>query len=121
MPNFSARVSVAQREGYYTNYPIAAGSCAPGVDTSAAPVPADPNAAVTYCDSPLINDFIGSESTTNVDASIRYNFSENLAISFEALNLTNQTTDRFAYVDNPLVTQYGGTGRQYTFGVRYRY
>jgi TonB-dependent receptor len=121
VPNFSARVSVAQREGYFTTYPIAAGSCAPGIDTSTAAVPADPNAAVTYCNAPLINDFTGSESTTNVDASVRYNFTDRLAVSLEALNLTNQTTDRFAYVDNPVVTQYGSTGRQFTFGVRYRY
>lgn len=121
VPNFSARVSVAQREGYYTTYPIAGGSCAPGIDTSTTAVPTDPNAAVTYCNSPLVNDFVGSESTLNLDASIRYNFNDNLAISLEALNLTNQTTDRFAYVDNPVVTQYGSTGRQYTFGVRYRF
>jgi iron complex outermembrane receptor protein len=42
-------------------------------------------------------------------------------MSFEALNLTNQTTDRYAYVANPVVTQYGSTGRQFAVGMRYRY
>jgi TonB-dependent receptor len=119
VPNFSGRVSIAQREGYYTNYPIAVGSCAPGLTTT--PIPASPDAAVAYCNAPLINDFVGSESTMNVDASLRWNVLENLSLTLEALNLTNQTSDRYAYVDNPVVTQYGSTGRQYTFGVRYRY
>lgn len=105
VPSFSARVSVADRAGYYTAFPIAAGSCAPGVG----------------CNAPLINDFAGSEGTTNVDVSIRWNFNDNLSFGLEMLNLTNQTSDRYAYVDNPVVTQYGSTGRQYTFGMRYKY
>ena len=28
------------------------------------------------------------------------------------LNITNQTEDRWAYLDEPLVTQYSSTGRQ---------
>lgn len=117
--NFSARVSMAQREGYYTTYPLASGTCAPGI---VPPVPASPaTAPASYCNSPLINDFVGSEDTRNIDASVRWNFSKQLSMSFEALNLTNQTTDRYAYVANPVVTQYGSTGRQFAVGMRYRY
>jgi len=118
--NFSARVSVADREGYFTTYPLASGICAPGIIP---PVPALPATvpANGYCNTPLLNDFAGSEGTTNVDASVRWNVLENLSLTFEALNLTNQPTERFAYVDSPMVTQYGSTGRQYTFGIRYRY
>ena len=98
----------------------ASGTCAPGIQTPNPP-PTNPATAVTYCGSPLINDFVGSESTRNIDAAFRWNITDQLAVSLEGLNLTNQTTNRFAYVDAPVVTQYGSTGRQYTFGVRYRY
>jgi TonB-dependent receptor len=117
--DFSARVSMAKREGYYTTYPLASGTCAPGITT--VPIPTNPNTTAAYCNSPLINDFVGSEGTTNVDASVRWNIFENLSLTFEALNLTNQTMDRYAYIDNPVVTQYGSTGRQFTLGARYRY
>jgi TonB-dependent receptor len=118
VPSFSARVSLARRDGYYTNYPIASGTCAPGINGV---IPPSPNTAVTYCNAPLINDFIGSEGTDNVDASVRWNVSENLSLTLEGLNLTNQTSDRYAYVDNPVVTQYGSTGRQFVLGARYKY
>ncbi len=120
-PRFSARVSVADRAEYFTTFPIAAGSCAPGINTTTTPVPPSPNTAVTYCNAPLISDFVGSQGTTNVDASIRWTFNDNLSFGLEALNLTNQTSDRYAYVDNPVVTQYGSTGRQYTLGMRYKF
>lgn len=119
VPKFSGRVSVAKREPYYTNFPIAAGNCAPGITTT--PIPASPDAAVAYCGGPLISDFVGSEGTTNVDLSLRWSFTDNLSVGLEALNITNQTSDRYAYVDNPVVTQYGSTGRQYSFGMRYKY
>ncbi|MBI1685128.1 TonB-dependent receptor [Caulobacter hibisci] len=99
---WSARVSTAYRAKYYTQYPIASGSCNPG-----------------YCDSPLVNDFLGSESTTNVDASFSYKFTSNLSFSAEALNLTNETSNRFGYADDPVVTQYAAPGRQFFMGVRY--
>jgi TonB-dependent receptor len=98
---WSARVSTAYRAEYYTQYPIASGTCDPGV-----------------CDSPLVNDFVGSKATTNVDASFSYKFNANMALSIEALNLTNQTSNRFAYADDPVVTQYSSTGRQLFVGLR---
>jgi len=119
VPHFSGRVSVADRAEYFTSFPIAAGSCAPGISTT--PIPASPNTAVTYCNGPLINDFVGSHGTTNVDASFRYIVNDNLSFGLEILNITNQTSDRFAYVDNPVVTQYGSTGRQFTMGMRYKF
>jgi iron complex outermembrane recepter protein len=122
VPNFSARVSMAKRAPYYTQWPLAAGTCNPGIS---GPIPASPNTAPTgdsaYCNSPLINDFVGSEGTKNFDASVRWNVIENLSVTLEGLNLTNQTTDRYAYIGNPVVTQYGSTGRQFVLGVRYRY
>ena len=100
-PKWSARVSTAYRKEYYTTYPLQTGSCAPG-----------------YCATPLINDFAGSKATTNVDASFSYKFNSNMSLSIEALNLTNQASNRFAYDDNRVVTQYASTGRQYFVGLR---
>ena len=104
VPQFSARLSVAQRAGYDTTFPIAAGSCNPGA-----------------CDSPLINDFVFSKSTLNVDGVFSWNFSDHLSARLEGLNLTNQTSNRYAYTANPVVTSYASTGRQITFGIRYKY
>ncbi len=100
---WSARVSAAQRAEYYTTYPLAAGSCDPGI-----------------CDSPLINEFGGSEATFNVDFAATYKPTKNITLSLEGLNMTNETSNRYAYT-NPVVSQYGSTGRVITFGIRYKY
>jgi iron complex outermembrane receptor protein len=101
---WTARVSTAYRAKYYTQYPIASGTCNPGI-----------------CDSPLVNDFLGSTSTTNVDASFSYKFSKNISLSIEALNLTEETSNRFGYADDPVVTQYSAPGRQFFVGFRMVY
>jgi TonB-dependent receptor len=101
---WSARVSTAYRAKYFTQYPIASGTCDPGI-----------------CDSPLVNDFVGSQATTNVDFSFSYKFNANMSLSVEALNLTDQTSNRFAYADDPVVTSYTGTGRQFFLGFRWTY
>lgn len=101
---WSARVSGAYRDGYMTDYPIATGTCDPGA-----------------CDSPLVNDFIGSEETLNIDTSLTYNVNESVLLTLEALNLTNQPDERWAYQDAPLVTRYRATGRQYFAGLRLRF
>ena len=100
-PRWSGRVSTAWRTEYFTTYPLQTGSCAPG-----------------YCPTPLINDFAGSEATTNVDASFSYKFNDKFSLTLEALNLTNQTSNRFAYDGAEVVTQYSSTGRQYFLGLR---
>jgi TonB-dependent receptor len=98
---WSARASYAYRSAYVSQYPIAAGTCDPGV-----------------CDSPLVNDFLGSKATRNIDAKVTWQAKEYLSFSIEGLNLTNQTEDRWAYEDEPLVTQYSSTGRQIFAGFR---
>jgi len=101
---FSARLSSAYRKGYRTTYPIAAGTCEPG-----------------YCDSPLVNDFLGSETTFNLDGSATYKLNKNITFSLEALNLTNQKEQRWAYENDPVVTRYAATGRSIFAGVRLVY
>jgi len=98
---WSARVSAAYRAAYQTTYPLAAGGCDPG-----------------QCDSPLINDFIGSEETLNVDAAATFKLTRNITLTAEALNLTNQVDQRWAYQADPVVQNYASTGRQFFVGAR---
>ncbi len=111
-PKWSARVSWAYRDRYVTTYPLAAGTCPPGLNPTTSPL--------VPCDSPLLNDFVGSEATRNIDASVKFQATEWLQFSIEALNITNQTENRWAYQDEPLVTQYSSTGRQIFAGFRLR-
>jgi len=108
-PKWSARVSWAYRDRYVSGYPLAAGSCAPGL------LPAPQTGP---CDAPLVNDFLGSEATRNIDAALKWQATEWLELTVEGLNLTNQTENRWAYQDDPLVTQYSSTGRQVFAGFR---
>ena len=109
-PKWSARASWAYRAAYVSGYPLAAGTCAPGLNTAVTPpVP---------CDSPLMNDFMGSKATSNIDANVTWQATDYLSFTIEALNLTNQTEDRWAYEQEPLVTQYSSTGRQIFAGFR---
>ena len=106
---WSARVSYAYRDRYVSGYPLAAGSCAPGLL---------PPPGTGPCDAPLVNDFVGSEATRNIDAAVKWQATDWLEFTIEGLNLTNQTENRWAYQDEPLVTQYSSTGRQVFAGFR---
>lgn len=101
---WSARVSAAYRAGYQTTYPLAGGTCDPG-----------------QCDSPLINDFVGSDETLNVDASFTFKINDNITLTAEALNLTDQVDSRWGYQGDPVVSSYGKTGRQYFVGTRFTF
>jgi iron complex outermembrane receptor protein len=113
---FRARVSVAQRKGYSTTYPLAAGSCAPGLQS----LPATPAIAGTPCDSPLINDFIFSKSTTNIDASVSYKLTKEITVTAEGLNLINQTNNRLVYRGQNAAQNYSSSGRIFRIGTRFR-
>ncbi|WP_425229211.1 TonB-dependent receptor domain-containing protein [Sphingomonas sp.] len=122
---FRARIVGAYRKGYSTTFPIAAGSCSPGIVT---PVPASPatigataNQPGGYCSAPLVNDFIFSRSTFNLDASASYKFTSWFSVEAEAQNLTNQTSQRYAYQAQPVATQYAAAGRIYRVGARLRF
>jgi TonB-dependent receptor len=101
---FSARLSSAFRTKYRTQYPIATGTCDPG-----------------FCDSPLVNDFLGNNSTFNLDGSMTYKINKYMTFSLEALNLTNQAENRWAYENDPVVTRYAAVGRSIFAGVRFVY
>lgn len=103
-PNWSARVSSAFRSGYLYLYPVAGGSDVLG-----------------YGDSPLVQDFGYSKNTMNVDFSGNYDITENIELTVDALNLTNQPDRRWAYQNSPQVTKYASSGRQVFLGFRLKY
>jgi TonB-dependent receptor len=88
-----ARISLAERDDYLTSVPGRNG---------------------TYVER--------TEGTTNVDLSANYNVNDNLKLTFEALNLTdeseNQRLDATVLPAN-VVSYFHETGRQFFFGIRY--
>ena len=88
-----ARISLAERDDYLTSVPGRNG---------------------TYVER--------TEGTTNVDFSANYNFNDNLKLTFEALNLTdeseNQRLDATVLPAN-VVSYFHETGRQFYLGLRY--
>ncbi|MEO7497636.1 MAG: TonB-dependent receptor [Massilia sp.] len=73
-------------------------------------------------------DFQGKNHTTNIDAQISYNFTPQLTLTFQALNLTDQYDDRFVSyntafgnVDSNAPSDAVHTGRSYLLGLRYKY
>lgn len=88
---FSARVSVAYRDGYLMQVP--------GND---------------------FNSWHGANATTTVDAQASYNIRDNLRFSIEGLNLTDEYSDLYVDESNRL-NVYTNTGRQFIAGLRYSF
>lgn len=88
---FSARVSVAYRDQYLSGVP--------GTD---------------------FNNVAGTNETTNVDAQVSYNLTEQLRLSLEGLNLTDEYADLYVDDSNRL-NAYTHTGRQFVVGLRYTF
>ena len=88
-----ARISFAERDDYLTSVPGRNG---------------------TYVER--------TEGTTNIDISASYNFNDQLKLTFEALNLTdeaeNQRLDATVLPAN-VVSYFHETGRQFYVGLRY--
>ena len=88
---FSIRGSVAYRSGYLTQVPGSNG-----------------------------NDVQGTNATINVDAQASYNLTDQVQLSLEAINLTDEFNDLYVDTTNRL-NVYTHTGRQFIFGVRFSY
>jgi len=89
---FSARVSAAYRDEYLNQIPGREGS-----------------------------DVEGTKETTTVDASISYRLTDNLTISLEGLNLTDEWSDLWIDSVGDRSIAYTHTGRQYMLGFRYKF
>ncbi len=64
------------------------------------------------------NVFEGYNSTINVDASVRYRVTENLEVSLEGTNLTDEYRDRYTDLDANRNYEYNHFGRTFFAGVR---
>lgn len=91
--SFSARVSAASRDSYLQNVPGRNG-----------------------------NDLEGKMETFNLDASASYQLTDQIEMTFEALNLTDEENHQWVGDDSRMSTSvYHHTGRQYYLGARYRF
>lgn len=89
---FQARVSMTDRSGYLTNATGRNG-----------------------------NDREGTNGTTNIDASISYDFNEHLSVSLEGLNLTDEVEDQWVDASGNRLSYYHSTGRQFYLGAQYKF
>ena len=53
-----------------------------------------------------------------MDAAATFKLTRNITLTAEALNLTNQVDQRWAYQADPVVQNYASTGRQFFVGAR---
>lgn len=88
---FSIRGSAAYRSGYLTQVPGSDGNSRHGANT-----------------------------TLNLDMQATVNLRENLKLSFEAVNLTDEFNDQYVGESNRL-NVYTHSGRQYLVGLRYNF
>jgi iron complex outermembrane recepter protein len=64
----------------------------------------------------------GQTGTTTIDASLRYKISDQIELTLEGINLTNEVQE--SWVSNPSVKlplDYSETGRQFLLGLRYKF
>jgi iron complex outermembrane receptor protein len=99
----SVRVSGAYRDSYLTAVPAA----------SAPPNQANP--ALPFQDAD------GTNETLFVDLSASYEINDHLAVSFEALNLTDEFNDQFTDTTANREVTYTHTGKQFFLGARYKF
>ena len=88
---FQARVSAAHRSQYLLSFPGANGNSEEGVN-----------------------------DTTNIDASMSYEITDNMTVSLEGINLTDEYVDRYVDVLDR-VSDYRHTGREVAIGLRWKY
>ena len=66
------------------------------------------------------NVFEGYAATINVDASVRYRLTEQLEVSLEGINLTDEYRDRWTDIDTRRNYEYNHFGRTILFGARFK-
>ena len=69
------------------------------------------------------NNVEGKMETLNIDASASYQLTDQVELTFEALNLTDEYNHQFVGdgADRQSTSVYHHTGRQYYVGARYRF
>jgi iron complex outermembrane recepter protein len=89
---FNARIAAAYRDDYLTTVPGRNG-----------------------------NNVEGTTSTLNIDFSTSWNVTQQLALTLEALNLTDEFDDQWVDSAGDRLSYYHHTGRQFFLGARYRF
>ena len=107
---FSLRGSVAYRSGFLTSVPGRNG-VAPG----AGPV-FNPNAG-----QPTFNNVEGTHGTVNVDMSASVKVTENVSLTLEGINLTDEYVDQYIDSSADRLSVSHHTGRQFYFGARFKF
>lgn len=102
---FSIRGSVAYRSGYLTNVPGRNGVSPPST-----------NAA-----QPTFNDVEGTHGSINVDMSSSFKLTDNVTLTFEGVNLTDEYTDQYIDSVADRLSVYHHTGRQFYLGARFNF
>ncbi|MBY8824182.1 TonB-dependent receptor [Sphingomonas colocasiae] len=109
---FSLRGSVAYRSGYVQAGGVPGrNGVAPGAGPNF-----NPNAG-----QPTFNDVEGVHSTINVDMSASLKVTENVTLTFEAINLTDEYIDQYIDSAADRLSVYHHTGRQFYFGARFKF
>ena len=67
------------------------------------------------------NDVEGKNSTLNVDAQIAYKITDQIEITLEGVNLTDEFNDQFISSQRNSVVVYNHTGREFLAGVRFKF
>jgi iron complex outermembrane recepter protein len=67
------------------------------------------------------NDVEGKNSTLNVDAQIAYKITDQIEITLEGVNLTDEFNDQFISRARNSVVVYNHTGREYLIGARFKF
>jgi TonB-dependent receptor len=100
---FSARISTSYRDRYLT-----------GILVPELGFDLDGNDVYTA-------DVQGKQATTNYDFNMSYKLSDQLTMTFEAINLTDEFDDRYDNSELMTPLRYSHTGRQYYLGARYKF
>jgi len=107
-PKWQARVSAVYRAEYRDRFPLMSNSC------SIALGPVD-------CAQPQLPWFRAVKDSLRFDASFSYDFNDNVTFSLEAINLTEEPNNKWAYEDVKIAQQSQSYGRIITAGVRLKF
>ncbi len=105
---WKARLSGVYRSEYKDRFPLQSNPCSLELGPVACPQPQLPY-------------FRAVKDSLRFDASFSYDFSDNATLTLEAINLTEERTDRWAYEDVELAQQSQSYGRIISLGLRLKY
>lgn len=106
--NWQARISGVYRAEYRDRFPLLANSCS----LELGPV---------LCAQPQLPYFRAVKDSLRFDASFSYDFNDNFTVTLEAINLTEEPTNKWAYEDVQISQQSQSYGRIITAGVRMKF